>query len=300
MHKIIPLVASAAIAHTASADLVFQADFNGTGGGTGGASDIATYGGTGSIYDTAADDDISASVSGGKLVITDGSGYVGRPVGVTFDPTSIDNGFNSWFENTSDTLGYDSINGALDFYFKSTENALTGNSVRAIDTRIGQDDQFRIVVTTNVTGVLTLQILDYSSGTGTVIMAPSYNFYEYQANTLYHVAVTVETGVDGLITGKIFVAEGNTTISSSAIPSISGTTAGSVDTTGTVNDNSFRFGTSDVAVDRVLELDSFRLYDSVPAEFSAIPEPKLVGLSVGSMALLAAIGLKRKGGHPND
>ncbi|WP_269522745.1 hypothetical protein [Coraliomargarita parva] len=304
MNKTSLLILAAGLTQAASANVVFQADFNGTGSGTGGASDIATLGGTGSIYDTASDDDIVSSISDGKLTVTDGAAKVGRKVGVTLNPTSIDNGFNSWFEDTSDSLGYDSVNGALDFFFQSTETELTGTSIRPIDVRLGQNDQLRLILTTNTpssgTGPFAVQILDYSSGSGVNIGGASYNFSDYQANTLYHVAVTLETGVDGLITTNIYITEGNTTISSAAIADGSETTSASFNSTGTTLNNSFTFGTHDIDVARVVEFDSFRLYDSIPTEFSAIPEPQTFALSFGSIALLAAIGLKRKGGHHTD
>ncbi len=252
-----------ALTQTVVADLVFQADFDDS-------SKMVTLGGTGSLYDVVSSDDISSSIVDGKLVITDGALEGTRRVGAIFSPSSTEHSPNAWFRDSSDRLGHDTVHGAFDFFFESTEyGPLSHNSIRAIDVRFGQDDQIRIVFTSNDGGALAVEFLEYTGEGGRLIGSLSYEFYEYQPNTVYHIAVTFETRKEGLVTGKLYVAEGNNAIKTSGYPSDSFMTDRPFNTTGTARNSTFEFAASDQAIDRVVKYDQFRLYNSIPSEFPA-------------------------------
>lgn len=151
------------------ASLVFQADFNGTQAGTGGASDVVTQGGTGST--TASAGFSSSVVTSSSLV--DGSGgylHVQAPstkptagavssAGVILTPSSKQNSsFDSWIGSgaTAGGANFVSLNGAFDFFYRSntafsagTMGTTSTNSFRVIDTALGNamgNNGLRLVV----------------------------------------------------------------------------------------------------------------------------------------------------------
>jgi hypothetical protein len=284
------------ITQLAVADLVLQADFNGTAGGTGGNHDIVTLGGTGTLYDSEYRDEISATIRDGKLVVTDaGTQNANRRAGVLISPTTIENGFNAMFQDTSSINDWDTLNGGFDFLFQSTADSLDANTVRPIDIRFGQNNQLRLVVTTNASGPLVFELLDYSKETPSRLVTPSYDFTEYQPNTLYHVAFTCTTGPTGRISSKIYLAEGNTSISTKSTPVASRTSIGSFNINGDLTNNSIHIANLDTNVASILEYDSFRIYDEPPTEFTKvdIPEPATAVLRFGALTLLGTIVSKR-------
>ncbi len=302
-----------ALAHTASAALVFQADFNGTGSGTGGASDMVTLGGTGQFTGTSSSSNVYSSISSSTPLTTGGGNYLSlddqgqsssySPTGAGFSPNSAASSFDSWYTDNG-TSGFDTLNGGVDFFFRSTDVALSTNQFRFLALYgISGSDGLRFNLLSN-NGALRFEFLTGSSSA--VSVGASSGILNLSANTTYHIASTMETdGSTGLITVKLFLAEGNTAIDTSSntylIASATSSSAlddGSTDTiTQSFNSaNGFTFGQyyNDNADTKVTDLDQFRIYDSIPAEFSAIPEPETLALNFGSIALLAAFGLKRR------
>jgi hypothetical protein len=289
------LLLAAALAQTASAELVFQADFNGTGGGTGGASDIVTLGGTGVMYDTSTTDGVSSAVTGGNLVVTDADIInANRRSGVAITTTTTSNGFNALFEDTSATLGFDTLNGGFDYIFKSDKASMDAKTVRPLDLFFGQGNQIRLITTTNVSGSFMIELIDYSTADTLGDPRPQTAFSSYTADTWYHMAVTLETSAAGLVTVNLFLAEGNTEISTSGTPTATVTSSGILNTEGALTNNTLYFASSDTTTAGNVNYDNFRIYNDIPDTFSAIPEPSTSALALGSLMLVGAILRRRR------
>ncbi|WP_309386230.1 hypothetical protein [Cerasicoccus frondis] len=253
--------------------------------GTGGASDIVTLGGTGSLGP-------NASVSGGQLEIQDNNTGIGY---VTLTPSSAANAFDSWYTEDGIGPGLDELNGAFDFFFTTDSNTDTQrNSYRFLDFYFGPSNDFRLAVTNNSSTSINFQILDYSSGSGSYINYPSTSI-TYTPGTTYHVAYAIETNGSGEVIGKLYLLEGaNSTIDSSTPISTSNLGVTIDINTDEDTDYGFRLGLlQDETDQKTVSFDSFRIYDSVPTEFPGIPEPQSVALALGGISLLAVFGWRR-------
>lgn len=283
-------VAAAALllALNVHAALVFQADFNGAGMGTGGASDMVSFGGTGDI--TNANPELSnlvASISSGTPLIAGGGAYLSlddkgspsgnRLAGAVFTPASAANSFDSWYADTSGTLGYDKLNGGFDFLFRTDSSAaLDTNTYRFFDAN-GGTSAYRFTLSSMATNKLSLVLTEAN----TAIARATSSTVSLQPNTTYRIAGTVATNSSGYVTVNLFLAPGDAAIdTSSSTYLIATATSGSVLDAGNSISNSFNsaaginFGLIQNSTDdiKTFDLDSFRLYDSVPATFSSNPE----------------------------
>lgn len=284
------------------AAVVFQADFNGSGSGTGGANDMVTYGGTGVIFNNT-NSNLVPSVGTSAPILPGTGGYLsiqdnglqttgGTGGGATFTPTSTANSFNGGY-TTGAT--FNSINGAFDFYFSmSSVTGFDANSLRFLDLNggnsglrmtllLGSADKFRFELTSkNASGTIV--------GSATLTSSA----VTFLADTVYHMGITYTTDGTGKVTTKIFLTTGNTGIDTSTNTYLiaSYTTTGVFDpltTNHAFGSNAFNFGyvNNAVADSKLLKIDSFRLYDSVPASFTTIPEPGTAALAlVGLGAML--------------
>ncbi len=299
----------------AQAALVFQADFNGAGSGTGGAADIVTFGGTGVI--TNLDPQISnatASITSGTS-LADGSGSflrindqgiqsATRAAGVRFTPNSAANSFESWYSNTSGTLGYDTLNGGFDFLFRSTGTSFGAtNTYRFLDLNALGSTGFRLALFSSSTDRLTLALIQ-NGGAGDIARANSAAI-SFTANTTYRIAATVFTNSSGIVTVNLYMAEGDTAIdTSSATHRIAtATSSGALDAGNSISSSfssvdGFNFGLLQNSVNdtKTLDLDSFRIYNAVPASFEAvsIPEPGSYALIVSLFAAGCCVAGRRR------
>jgi hypothetical protein len=283
------LIALAAL--NASAALVFQADFNGPGAGTGGVSDIVALGGTGALTNIAPNiSNIVVSVSsltalgagtGSYLSLNDQAAQSGtRVAGVEFKPEGAANSFDSWYADTSATLGHDTLNGGFDFLFRtSSGEPLVKDTVRFVD--VGASGvPYRLALSSTDGDKLSLAI----NQSGINIARATSAAVKLSAGTTYRIAGTVSTNASGFVTVNLYLAKGNAAIdtgsplrriatSTSSVKLDAGNSiSGAFGTAG-----GFYFGMmSNVDADtKTLDLDSFRIYDAVPASFDAdsIPKP---------------------------
>lgn len=288
---------------TSPGSLIFEADFNGSGSGTGGPSDMVTYGGTGVIFNnngskltpTISTSSPMAPGAGGNLSINDtGLQTVGGTGGgATFTPTSAANSFDAGY---STGPSFNSINGGFDFFWISSAvdfNAM-GNSLRFLDPNggnsglrmtllLGNANSFRFELTSkNSSGTII--------GNATVTSSP----LTFTADTLYHMGVTYSTDASGRVTTSIFFATGNTVIDTTSATNriATFTTAGVFDplvTTHAFNSASqFQFGYMNNAMPdtKVLGIDTLRIYDSAPTSFGAVPEPQSAALILSSLGVV--------------
>ena len=268
----------------ASAALVFQADFNGTGAKTGGPGDMVALGGTGVLNN--ANSDLSnavASITSAAPLITGGGAYLrlndygsstrARVVGVVFTPASAANSFDSWYANTSGTLGYDKLNGGFDFLFRTDSRAaLDANTYRFFDVN-GGVSAYRFTLS-SLSGGITLVLTEAN----VALVRATSAALNLKANTPYRIAGTVATNSRGYVTVNLYLAEGDTAIDTSSSTYLMATaTSRSVLDAGNKISSSFNsadginFGLIQNTTDDVktFDLDSFRIYDAAPAIFNS-------------------------------
>lgn len=252
------------LTQTASAEIVLQADFNGTQDGTGGPNDIVTFGGTGQLYDSNPSDDLRASVNG-ILTLTDGPEKTNNSAGVRIQPDSGSNGFNSMYKAGD---SYDQLNGAVDFFFTSSGAEVQAASFRPLDLRFGPDNQIRFIITTNTGGSWALQLVADKQNLAATLGTKD---FEYKPDTLYHLAATLETNSNGYINAKLYIVEGNTHIYTTDTPAAKASSRFKIqlNATGQSLDNpAFEFGTRNDSIPKALSMDQFRIYDAVPDQFT--------------------------------
>lgn len=273
------------LALNAHAGLVFQADFNGTGSSTGGASDMVSFGGTGVLNNENSEQtNAVASISSGTPLTPGGGPYLSlkdkglstrtRVTGVVFTPASADNSFDSWYADTSGTLGYDKLNGGFDFLFRTDSSAaLDTNTYRFFDVN-GGPFAYRFTLS-SLADKFTLVLTEANTG----IARATASIVSLKANTTYHIAGTVGTDSHGYVTVNLYLAVGDTAIDTrSSTDRVATATSRSVldaansivrsfNSVGGINFGLIQNATDDV---KTFDLDSFRIYDAIPATFSSI------------------------------
>jgi hypothetical protein len=278
-------VVSLLLALPTHAAVVFQADFNGTGSGTGGPSDMVSFGGIGVLNNTNAKlSNVVASISSGTPLIAGGGRYLSlkdqgpstrtRVVGAEFTPASAANSFDSWYVDASGTLGFDKLNGGFDFLFRTDSSAaLDTNAYRFFDVN-GGTSAYRFTLS-SLSGGLTLVLTEAGVG----IARATSSTVNFKANTTYRIAGTLSTDSRGYVTLNLYLAEGERIIdTNSSAYLIASATSRSVLDAGNKISSSFNsvagisFGLIQNSSDdiKTFDLDSFRLYDDVPATFSSI------------------------------
>ena len=317
--RVAPLAAIAAAATAlslefsagmSSASIVFESDFSGVSSG----QITGTTGGTATLTSKSTD---PASVgtsspftasSGGYLMVSQTSGE-SPGAGATISPSNIgsDTGFNSWFSQTGSGPGGadNTINGAFDFNYKTNVASTdwVGSTVRIMDPNWGSTG-IRLFLISPAANTLQLGFLTQPS-------ADYGHFYltdsavNINAGSLYHIAVTVSTNpTTGDLAGKLYIVSGNTTITTSGLNAT--TPVASTSTTPFTDPVTNGFGTSQflfgqeaygsTAPTTITEqFDTFRIYNTVPTTFAALPtpEPAALGLlTVGGGLLL--LGRRRK------
>jgi hypothetical protein len=245
-----PLVAGLLLASaTANADVVFQADFKGTGGGTGGANDLVTVGGTGVIHSDQTNtityctnaNPFTPSGDNYLQVQKISGGGPWDPVDFTF--ASATNCWPAW--QGEDILGTDgnydiALNGAYDIFFRvdSSSSINDMSSFRTIQQYSWSDGDngLGLVLNGQTGGYIILQIRNAGFQLGITPQAfanftSSGNNLQYYAqydeidayynpgvpltNGLpYHLAFSLDTDTNGLTTLGLYLKEGTGSIDS--------------------------------------------------------------------------------------
>ena len=314
--SIIAIIALTAF-RLARAQVVEQADFNGTGTFTGdrgnNTASLMTLGATGSLTSATK---LAASIGSSSPLFSGEPGYLDLndtgagsvSAGVTISPVSDANTLDSWF-TAGGSGDFDTINGGFDFYFRCSVGSAgwdnTGGDFRPLDISGGAGG-LRIVLNAPAASRMQIELMGNNSG-GTTVQDLRYGTSSLNttANAVYHVAVTASTNPStGTVTLKLFVAPGDTPINpaSNTYLVASGTSSGTFASSGTnaithgfyTNDVSgpwkFVFGQADDGGPQVKTTDfgCFRIYRGVPAVFPAVQYlPDVAGyvLPPGSPAL---------------
>lgn len=206
---------------------VFSADFNGTGSGTGGATDVVSIGGTGAVGASAGSTyTIKSSPAMGQAnylnVATAAAGNTTQQSIATFTPTTA----GSWKSLTGTTtlsgVAYTTLNGAFDIFVRRNASASGDQSwFRPVDVDGRSGNAGLRIILTGVGNSLQFQLSSnstspYAFSTGgtwnasTVVMTPGYTL---ATGTAYHIAVTLNTDpLTGLVTAKLFAVSGGAAI----------------------------------------------------------------------------------------
>jgi hypothetical protein len=266
-----------------SATMVFEANFNGSEGGTGGGADVVQLGGTGNI--PAPQASVTASLTsepamggGHYLKVTketwagDGQADV-----ASFEPAAKQ---NSWASMMTISPSQVSLDGGFDFFFRveSVDDFHASNWFRPLDLGSSQNGNVRLVLNTLDDGRLMLSLI---SGSGAftqdgvkksqvfVVMDPYLS-----TGQVHHLGATFCTNPStGVVTMSLFLQRGEGTLSAErSNGSVDFTISPEVVTIGLPSGGfslkSGLYGPS--ASSSVVNYDSFRLYDSAPSVFPSI------------------------------
>lgn len=272
------------------AEIILQADFKGSGSGTGGKDDIVTLGGTATLYD-GPDSDASIfntapfvtsgmSSSGGYLSVLTTNSTIGGRVNIT--PSSS---ASSLAAMTVVTNGHIVLRGGLDFFFRNLRDISKIAEFRPIDTNNLLANGLRLVlynldgnkfrlktISNNASGL-------YTGGEGgPPVKSFVYDFPAHiSSNTLYHLGISFDGTDSGNVTAEVWLKEGTGAIDFSQDIPVGSLTFGineSVVATGFATGN-FAFGKLDIRGDlpSTQEFDCLRIYKETPGAFSALPVP---------------------------
>lgn len=303
------------------ASIIMQADFQGSGGGTGGPNDIVAYGGTGTITSyttgTASIQNSDPLGQGSYLNVSVGAHPANGNLGLaTLTPTSA---ANSW--SALNTVGsqFVALHGASDFFLSASNAGASGfntNWTRPFDIGASSSGGLRFIMNAQGTNTMRLEFLAgtnaFLSGTDFQTRTSAMRFDAvvpggaWALDTTYHFGFTFMTEND-VVTVKLFGATGSQAIDTTVNTNLLGSTSFKIDATvvtAGLPSGAFSFnigGTSGgyVAGDentgsgagRNVSGDALRLYNSAPASFGAIPEPTTMAL----LALgLVPIALRRR------
>lgn len=303
---------------------ILQADFNGSGTGTGGVSDVVTFGGTGSIYQyTSATTSVESAPTLGQgdflkvsvpsaTATTPSNGMIG---GALLTPASSAHSFAAMNTIGGGATGT-TLHGALDFFIREDTIAPLSAAIgNIIDLGSQTGGAIRVILQINATSIrFRLYSATGISGgegflTGASYTTPNENAIidanlTLVAGATYHLGYTMNTdSVTGVSTMNVFERADGGAIDTTSTADRIGTTSFKINgtnvTTG-LSSSAFQFNiggnsSSQDAAGRQVSADALRLYDAVPTSFASVPEPGAVSLvGVGLLGLLAACGRKKQ------
>lgn len=278
------------------AGTILEANFNGPGAGTGGASDVVKSGGTGALLAYTSSIVVPAAVPGmgqGNFLHVDGNGdgvtspSNGLAGGADITPAADANSFKAM--NTV-SAGSVALHGAFDFFLRNDH--IAGNLGTILDFGSAAGGGIRLIVQQNNTSnSFRFRLYSYTGSaggegflTGTGFAGPNQNAiidapFTPAEGTIYHLAFTMSTDSGtGVSTMNLYMRADTQAISTSSSADRIGTLEfkikGSNVTMG-LPSGKFLFNiggtTSPATPDREVSVDALRLYDSVPAVFPALP-----------------------------
>lgn len=284
---------------------IFHSSFDSAAGTNNGSAITGVTGGTAAIRHNG---------TGSSAVVTTapdlgGDGYLetsipstspGTPQGATFTPASAANSLAAMYSVSNGQAG---LNGGFDFFVRSDTDVTAADQFRPLDVGAPATAGLRLTYADTNSSTLRVEVITqgvngFTDNTGTKAAYTSAPFSMTAGNT-YHVGVTFSTDASGNVTLRQFGIAGTGAIDTSAATPAEGL-LGSL----TFNFNEsvvmqgFNSGSYDFGILRTAgaakqqDYDEFRLYDSAPAEFSAIPEPTAAGFI--TLATIAGIARRKR------
>jgi hypothetical protein len=286
------------------AAVIFECNFDSASGSTNGSPIQGVVGGSAQLKVTSPGTAVVANSNplgnGGYLEAYFPSSCLSTSAaqGATLVPASAANSFAALF-STDPISGQRQLEGGFDFLFRGTSDIDTGEELRFLDHDNRSNNGLRIVLAghgADGRGDLIMEVIGNSNAFGSGVANANRSAdsrFQILANQVYHLGVTFATDdTTGVTTAKLFGVEGFNPIDTSAtalddglLTSFTFNMDESVVTTGFIP-GAYNVGILRISpnVDKYQAFDAFRLYDSVPAIFTAVPEP-----ASGSLALLGGL-----------
>lgn len=280
--SLVTLFVCGLLASAAGAEVVFQADFRGDGGGAGGEKDLVTSGGTASIVglpgNTASVSTEAPDLGAGpylRTIVAEGAPSGAPQAAIKIVPLAESNSLNAMFSADGDSPA---LNGGFDFFFRSNLDVTESSNdhvMRAIDTDNRANGGLQLIFMTQQ-GAVRLDIDGPTDG-----VEGSSHFqgnFPFKANTVYHLGVTFSTDKSGLVTARIYGVEGTGAIKTSEEKNVlaTGTFFLSKDVVkaGFTGD-AFDFGAIyNNNAPKTQDFGRLRIYNAVPEELEALsPAP---------------------------
>lgn len=294
--KVLPLLVFLAALLPLRADLILEANFNGAGTGTGGVADIVNLGGTGALVAYTSSIVVPAAAPGmgqgnflhldvnGDGVTSPSNGLAG---GVDITPASDANSFKAM--NTV-SGGSVTLHGAFDFFLRNDN--IAGNLGQIIDCGTAAGGGIRVIVQqNNSSNSIRFRLYSYTGSaggegflTGAGFATPNQNAiidapFTPAEGTIYHLAFTMSTDSGtGISTMNLYMRADAQAISTASSADRIGTFEFKIkgpNITAGMPSGKFLFGfggtVNPATPDREVSVDVLRLYDSMPAEFPALP-----------------------------
>ena len=306
---------------SARAALVFEAGFNGSGGGTGGVSDVVNLGGTGVIYvppptstATGGVQSTAPTLGGGSYLHTAvpaDSGGGGSGVIANFTPTAD---ASSWAAMATKPGSQLLLNGAFDTFFRINQGTLADNTFKPFDFGSASASQVRFQLgNLNPGGALRLYITGttnwYVAGStagsshGLAVANATQIYYDFTVptitlGTINHVALTLSSNsTTGLATVNLYTRADNQAINYSTDGR--GYLTFNIDESVMTGSTFFKTGawsfgdqSRQSGAAKSVDMDMVRLYNAVPTEIAAIPEPTTWALLAFSLTTVMGSSAK--------
>lgn len=287
------------VAEPVPAGVVFQADFNGPNGGTGGSGDMVSIGGTGMLSATTG---VSNSVISTKPFTAGSGSYlhseisVGAPLFLPLSSFGFASASNSFAAmQGADINGNTTLNGGFDvFYRPNAIKAGEGGYFRPIDTVSGAGgDHLRLIFNGTGSGNLVLQLAsmngaavsDFTSLSGGAAFSTNESVWLTGGNIatvgqIYHMGFTLSTDGTGLITARMFLVNGTGAINTALSPLAAATFRLNAAVIGSAFNDADRWTLREFSeynspnghtIAANFDMDRPRIYDSAPATFASLP-----------------------------
>jgi hypothetical protein len=272
--------------------LVYSVDFDSVSG----TSISGVSGGTATVLG-------GASVQTANPMGAGGGGFLRAPSnanqGATFTPTAAGNSLAVLSESVS---GQRVLKGGFDFFVRSSTevNSSTGSNFFRIIDRDNTSSGLRLIINNEDNRALVVNIFNSRSPSAGSVKVQVPSTFSFAANTTYHIGAIYENdGSLGNSTVHLFVGSGtgaiDTTVRNASNPAYIASATGSFDSlfsNGTadpagLSSAAFDFGKLNTRSNSsTIDFDAFRLYDTAPTTFAAVPEPAALGVLgvVGALA----------------
>ena len=256
------------------ADVVLQADFDSADKivTTGGKGSLVTYSTNKATVETAPS--LAATAGGFLRVDARADSKPGLAGGVTIKPDSADSSLAAMSQIVE---GKVVLNGAIEFFFRSSEDPTGGMSVMRVIDVAGSADGLRIVILSHngkprieLIGPANTNSFQPTRGKAGRVIAPEIGLV-MESQTVYHLAIGFATDDKGLVTMTMYAAEGPVAIDSkNALSTVTFTLDHAAVKSG-FSDKPFFFGKSGQAGTPTLQdFDCLRLYNKLPQTFEAL------------------------------